>query len=287
VIRLALRVRPQDAEVVLAELLDLASAGVEESVLPDGNVEFAVYGAPGELPELPDLRAAAGDSLVEVSTSQIADDWHDRWKSFHRPILIEAPAGSGLTDLHVRPPWLDPLGRGDVSEIVIDPGRAFGTGAHSTTKLCLRLLLELAAEPASERGPVLDIGTGSGVLAIAAAKLGLEPVAGFDNDRVSVSAANSNASANGVAATFSELDLRGDPLPPMAGAIVLGNLLRPLLLELCAKMDSAPEHLLISGLLAQEAAEVSGAFSERHGMQERARLVDGEWAAAWLERRPR
>lgn len=279
-IRLALRVRREDAETVLAELLELAPSGVEESESPDGCVELAVYGAPGELPQLPDLRAAAGEAFVEVSTSEVADDWHDRWRSFHKAILIDAPDRSGLPSVHVRPPWLEPPARTGVCELVIDPGRAFGTGAHATTKLCLALLLAITAEDA--QGRVLDLGTGSGVLAIAAAKLGFGPVEGFDNDRVSVAAARSNASANGVSATFSELDLRSDRLPPVDGAIVLSNLLRPLLLDLCARMRSAPEHLLISGLLAHEVDEVSGAFCERHGMRERSRLREGEWAAAWL-----
>ena len=97
-IRLALRVRRSEAELVLADLLELAPDGVEEIELPrvDGGgavVEYAVYGAPGELPELPDLQAAAGGALVDISTSEVADDWSERWRQFHHPVLIEAPAG--------------------------------------------------------------------------------------------------------------------------------------------------------------------------------------------------
>ncbi|HEY3970898.1 MAG TPA: hypothetical protein VGL79_05815, partial [Solirubrobacteraceae bacterium] len=96
-IRLALRVRRSDAELVLADLLELAPSGVEEVELPasdggEGMVEYAVYGAPGELPLLPDLQAAAGGALVEISTSEVADDWSERWKQFHQPVLIEACA---------------------------------------------------------------------------------------------------------------------------------------------------------------------------------------------------
>src|SRR3954466_13618901 len=127
-IRLAVRVRREDAEVALADLLELAPAGVEEVELPEADVvEYAVYGAPGELPALPDLRAAAGDALVEVTTSEVADDWDERWRGFHRP--VEA---AGFL---VRAPWHEALpGR---QEIVIDPGQAFGTGGHATTRLCL------------------------------------------------------------------------------------------------------------------------------------------------------
>ena len=111
VIRLAVRVRRAQAELVLAELLELAPAGVEESQVGEETVEYAVYGAPGELPSLPDLTAAAGDALVEISTSETADDWQERWKRFHRPVLIEAPpprpgdAARRVPAVHVRPPW--------------------------------------------------------------------------------------------------------------------------------------------------------------------------------------
>src|SRR5438067_12311077 len=101
-LRLAIRVRREDAELALAELLDLAPGGVEE--VDEGDVvEYAVYGAPGELPALPDLRAAAGAAFVEVSTSEVADDWDVRWREFHKPVEIGAPAAR----LRLRAPWHD------------------------------------------------------------------------------------------------------------------------------------------------------------------------------------
>ena len=100
-IRLAIRVTRADAELVLAELLELAPSGVEEVSVSAEIVEYAVYGPPGELPALPDVRAAAGGALVEVSTSEIADDWAERWREFHRPLVL----GDRLT---VRPPWEPP-----------------------------------------------------------------------------------------------------------------------------------------------------------------------------------
>src|SRR3954463_15412871 len=179
-IRLAVRVRREDAEVALADLLELAPAGVEEVELADeGLVEYAVYGAPGELPELPDLRAAAGGALVEVRTSEVGDDWAERWRSFHRPVVVDHR-------LLVRAPWHPPA-EGALDEVVIDPGQAFGTGAHATTRLCLELLLGLAPG-----GPLLDVGCGSGVLAIAAAKLGWAPVVGLDHDGEAVAATRAN-----------------------------------------------------------------------------------------------
>lgn len=285
-IRLAVRVRRADAELVLAELLELARSGVEENDVGEDVVEYAVYGAPGELPELPDLRAAAGSSLVEVSTRELPDDWAERWKQFHRPVLIEAPAGGRVRSLHVRPPWEAPTRQADVEEIVVDPGQAFGTGAHATTRLCLELLLELASLDA-RRGPLLDVGTGSGVLGIAGARLGFTPVLGLDHEQESVQAAHENAAVNAVDLEVRRWDLRTEPLPWIARQggeplVMVANLLRPLLLELAGTLPAAPAHLLASGLLVEEVDEVSQAFSSRLGLRERERSTSGEWAAVWL-----
>ena len=370
VIRLALRVRRGDAELVLADLLELAPSGVEEIELPagdggEGMVEYAVYGAPGELPLLPDVRAAAGGALVEISTSEVADDWSERWKQFHRPVLIEArapgvprirggradgdvPAMAGSQDgdvpamagsqvlgglagkdvsaedaprvraghcLFVRPPWEAPSDRADALEIVIDPAQAFGTGAHATTRMCLELLLELAATKGT-RDPVLDVGSGSGVLAIAALKLGYSNVLALDNDRESVRAILANAAVNDVELEARCFDLRRESLPwlggdgdlkgvpvllsaapkterggPANGQVVLANLLRPLLIDLAEKMaePGVPVSLerldlIASGLLREQADEVAEVFAKRLGLSERARLEQGEWSALWLAR---
>ena len=85
-IRLAVRVARADAEIAAAELLALAPAGLEERDVDADTVELAIYGAPGELPQLPDLRAVVGDRLVDVSTSAVPDDWSDRWRDWHRPL---------------------------------------------------------------------------------------------------------------------------------------------------------------------------------------------------------
>ena len=82
-LRLAVRVRRREAELVLAELLELAPSGVEEVDVDTETVEFAVYGAPGEIPELPALRAVAAGALVEVTSTEVADDWAERWREFH------------------------------------------------------------------------------------------------------------------------------------------------------------------------------------------------------------
>ncbi|MET0603799.1 MAG: 50S ribosomal protein L11 methyltransferase [Baekduia sp.] len=275
-IRLAVRVRCEDAEVVLAELLELAPGGVEETDLPDGLIEYAVYGAPGELPDLPDVQAAAGGALVEVVTTEVADDWADRWRQFHRPIEIGGR-------LYVRPPW-EPA-RDDIMDLVIDPGQAFGTGAHHTTRLCLELRAAEAVPDAPDAAGVMDLGCGSGVLAIAAAKLGWGPVAGVDHELESVRATAENADANGVGVTVERFDLiRGGPAP--TAPLVLANLLRPLLLCVARAGFAAgetPRTLIASGLLIHEADEIAAAFG-RHGLIEADRRTSGEWAALTLRR---
>lgn len=276
-IRLAIRVRREDADVVLAELLPLAPSGVEETELDQGKVvEYAVYGAPGELPELPDVEAAVGGKLVEVVTSEVADDWADRWRAFHKPIEV---AGK----LYVRPPW-EPE-RAGLIDLVIDPGQAFGTGAHHTTRLCLEILADepLPSDPA--RRGVMDLGCGSGVLAIAAGKLGWSPLAGVDHELESVRATIENADANGVQVSAGRFDLIRDGAVPSA-PLVLANLLRPLLLCVARagfQGGHVPDLLIASGLLATEADEIAAAFA-RHGLVEADRRQSAEWAALALRR---
>ncbi len=262
-IRLAVRVARADAEIVLAELLELVPAGVEE-VDRGPDVEYAVYGAPGELPALPALRAAAGEALVDITTTEIADDWSSRWRSFHKAVTIGER-------LHVRPPWLPaPDARAGLLDIAIDPAQAFGTGAHDTTRLCLEALLELGTP--SPPTPLVDLGCGSGVLAIAARKLGWQPVLGLDHERESVEATRENAAVNGVEVQARAYDLLRDGPPPGA-PVVVANLLRPLLLHVAEHgfAGDQPRVLIASGLLAHEADEVAAAFAAKRGLRERAR----------------
>jgi ribosomal protein L11 methyltransferase len=268
-IRLAIRVRRDEAEVALAELLALAPAGVEEIDLGD-RVEYAVYGAPGELPALPEVEAVVGGALVEVVTTTVDDDWADRWRAFHQPVVIGGR-------LHLRPPWAP--ARDDLIDVVIDPGQAFGTGAHDTTRLCLELLLELEPE-----GPLMDLGCGSGVLAVAAAKLGFNPVHAVDHDRESIEATRTNAAANATTVQATRFDLlRDGPIP--SAPTTLANLLRPLLLNAARQGFAAPppQALIASGLLTTEADEVAGAFAGR-GYEEHARKETDTWAALLLRR---
>jgi ribosomal protein L11 methyltransferase len=255
VIRLAVRVDVTHAEIVLAELAALVPGGFEEVDHGDA-VEYVLYGAAGELPDLGDVRAVAGDALVEVSTSEVDDV---DWRSFHVPIDVGP--------LRVRPPWHPP--REGALDVVIDPGQAFGTGSHATTRLTLELLTRL--EPG---GSLADWGCGSGVLAIAAAKLGWSPVLACDIEIESVAAAREGAAANGVTIEVDRCDVRrgGPPAPT-----VLANLVRPLLLQVAA-LDELPERLIVSGVEWFEIDEVVGAFTARGLVESDRREGDG-WAA--------
>lgn len=287
-IRLAIRAPAEAAEQVMGVLLELAPSGIEQ--VDDGDfVEFAVYGVPGELPELDEGEAEVAGVRVLVSGTEVSDDWEERWKQFHQPVLIG-------DRLYVRPPWERPLKRqepakeqavserdsdvpsgGGILDLVIDPGRAFGTGSHSTTRLCLELLLDSDAHG----GSVCDLGCGSGVLSIAAARLGMGPVTALDADQLAVDATHANALANGVHLDRIErVNLREQASPD--AELVMANLMRPLLLRVADLMGARrPQTLIASGLLEEEADEVAAAFAP---LREARRLSDKGWAALLLAR---
>jgi ribosomal protein L11 methyltransferase len=287
-IRLAVRCAPEQAELVLAELTVLAPNGVEEERGP-GYVEYAIYGGEGELPELGELDAAIGGGRVEVSATEIPDDWADRWRDFHKPLLV-------AERLWLRPSW-EPEREGAV-DVVVDPGQAFGTGAHPTTRLCLELLCELEAG-----GELVDLGSGSGVLAIAAAKLGWAPIRAYDHEPAAIEAAAANAAANDVDLRLERMNLR-ERLPELAPTVV-ANMTAPILLavaELMSRLGGepgegsadnsgegpatpppAPETVVCSGLMPSEVDGVAAAFGVV-GLSEVDRRQDGDWAALLLRR---
>jgi ribosomal protein L11 methyltransferase len=287
-IRLAVRCTPEQADLVLAELTVLAPNGVEEERGP-GFVEYAIYGGEGELPELGDLDATIAGGSVEVSATEIPDDWADRWRDFHKPLLV-------ADRLWLRPSWEPP--RDGAIDVVVDPGQAFGTGAHPTTRLCLGFLCELEAG-----GELVDLGTGSGVLAIAASKLGWDPIRAYDHEPAAIEAASANATANHVDLSLERVNLR-EQLPQLAPTVV-ANMTAPILLAVAELMrglgresgeDSpdpprccppspppTPATLVCSGLLPHELDEVSSAFGEC-GLTEKDRRQDGDWAALLLRR---
>ena len=197
------------------------------------------------------------DAFGAVESVAVEPDWADRWRQFHRPVQ----AGP----FWIGPPWERPPE--DALSVVIDPGRAFGTGAHATTRLCLELL---AASP--RVGTLLDVGCGSGVLAIAGAKLGFEPVVAFDSDPAAVEATLTNAELNSVRLDVRLVDALVDPLPPADA--VAANLTLAHVEALAPRLSAA--RLIASGYLETDALALP-AFKRRE------RLTAQGWAADLFE----
>ncbi len=237
------------AEEARAVMLELFPEGFEETAFAelggDGSIELAAY------------TNAAGEERIwqafgGAASSDVEEDWQDRWRQFHKPVRV----GS----LWIGPPWETP-DPGAIA-VVIDPGRAFGTGGHPTTQLCLELL---EREP---RGSVLDIGCGSGVLSIAAAKLGFAPVRAFDFDPQAVEATERNAADNGVMVEVAQADLREDDLPD--ARLALANIAAEAVVALGPRLRAG--RAITSGYLVSDEPELEGYRLDR-------RVQSGGWAA--------
>lgn len=211
-------------------MIDLFPQGFEE-IEEDGEIELAAYtGAGGE----ERLWRVFGPGTVD----EVAAGWGEAWKRFHRPVRVGP--------LWIGPPWEQP-DEGAVP-VTIEPGRAFGTGGHATTRLCLELLL--GREPRS----VVDLGCGSGVVAIAAAKLGFAPVVAVDYDDAALEAARANAAANAVELEVRRADVLADVLP--AADLAVANITAE---SVAAVGPRVPARTLIaSGYLASEQPHPAG-----------------------------
>jgi len=237
------------AEPARALMLELFPQGFEEIEHPDGLELVAYTDDAGE----ERLWAAFG----EVRADEVAADWDERWREFHRPVRVGR--------LWIGPPWeTAPHG---VEAIVVDPGRAFGTGGHATTRLCLQLL------DAVERGSLLDVGCGSGVLAIAAARLGFAPVLAVDHDPSALEATRRNAAANGVELDVRQVDALSEPLPAVDTAVA--NISAESVRLVLPRLDTGT--VVTSGYLERDAPTADGFRHER-------RVAEGGWAADLFRR---
>jgi ribosomal protein L11 methyltransferase len=192
-----------------------------------------------------------------VRADDVPADWAERWRDFHRPVRVGK--------LWIGPPWETPPEGAEA--IVVDPGRAFGTGGHATTRLCLELIGGL------ERGSLLDVGCGSGVLAIAAARLGFAPVLAVDHDPAALEATQRNASANGVELELRLVDALADPLP--AADTAVANISSEGVEQLIPRLDATA--IVASGYLERDAPAPAGFRREQ-------RVTEGGWAADLFRR---
>jgi ribosomal protein L11 methyltransferase len=237
-----------EAEIARARFLWLAPDGFEEVERGD-RLELAAYGDEH-------VEALIRATFPTASTDAVEAGWEDRWRAFHRPVL----AGG----LWIGPPWDEPAAP---DSVVIDPGRAFGTGAHATTRACVELLAR------SPRASVVDAGCGSGVLSIAAVKLGFDPVFAMDVDPEAVEAARGNAQRNGVELDVRQSDALTDALP--TADLLVANIELQVVRRLLARWTGPAA--ITSGYLVHERPDADGWAHE-----ERIEL-DG-WAADRLSR---
>lgn len=268
------------AEERSADLFDLGASGVEvrdgegtpmpgTPPPPPGRAVLVAYFA--DRAAALEARSVHGGMAAEVAD----EDWGEGWKRDLRPLDVGR--------VRVRPSWIEEPPPPGAVEVVLDPGMAFGTGSHPTTSLCLAALSDLVS--ARPGATVLDVGTGSGLLAIAARKLGAGRVAANDEDPVAVEVALENAARNGVA-----LELTTDPVESIGGTfdVVVANILANVLVALApalARKVAAGGVLLLSGILGPQEDEVRRAhvaqgLSPLPGGDRR----DGEWSLLALRR---
>ncbi|MCB9012036.1 MAG: 50S ribosomal protein L11 methyltransferase [Actinobacteria bacterium] len=253
----------ETAETAIADAWDALGVGCVEHDPVDGEVRLD-YWVPPERAELAHrelARLGTCDPPVREGTG-----WQDAMRRFHTPITI---AGR----LHVRPPWTEPMP--NVANVVIDPGMAFGTGQHDTTRGCLELLCRCAP------GSLIDIGCGSGILAIAARRLGFDPVWACDVDQLAVDATLANARVNGVAITVTRRDVLTEPVPP--ADLMVANMTATLLRALAPRLAHPAPTAILSGLRPDEVDGVAAAYVT-HGYVELGRHETAEWAAVHLSR---
>jgi ribosomal protein L11 methyltransferase len=239
------------AEAARALMLELFPEGFEERELAQGDgVELVAYTDAGGEER---LWAAFG----EVTVKDVAEDWQERWRDFHRPVRVGG--------LWIGPPWEQPPS--EAQAVVLDPGRAFGTGGHWTTRLCIALLSEL------ERGSLLDVGCGSGVISIAASRLGFDPIVALDHDTAALEETERNAAANGVELELRLADALADALP--ATDVAVANISSEVAGRLGPRLNCAA--VVASGYLEQDDPAMVG-------FRRATRRQAGGWAADLFRR---
>ncbi len=274
--RLTVSAPPEVREALAALLVDWGAAGTAEEA---GALSawFRPADRPGIQGRLERYALDLGAPVGWRWDDEPEDGWRDRWKAFYRPARVSDRLG-------VCPTWEDWPGEDPAVRVIrLDPGRAFGTGTHETTRLCLGLLdRALSARPGAR---VLDVGCGSGILSIGALLLGAGRAVALDIAPLAAQAARENARRNGVA---DRLRVVAGDLRAVGGAypLVVANILYQVLLGLAPELSARVEPggtLILSGLLTREAASAETVYGAL-GLRPETREVEGEWAAVVLRR---
>jgi ribosomal protein L11 methyltransferase len=284
---LSIEIVPEAADALSAWLVDRGAPGIIEEEVGE-RIRLRAHFAEGE-EVLEPVRAFLdglenlfpGSASANVTTALVdEEDWAAVWKQGFPPVDVGRR-------LRIRPPWSDAAGDGRC-EIEIMPAMAFGTGHHATTVGCL-LAIEALFEREGGRSPVLDVGTGSGILAIAAARLGAERVLAIDTDPVAVEAAADNVRRNAVstvvAVQLGSIDAIDDRFARFA--LIVANLHAAAVRTLLAPLRErtlAGGALIISGLLDADAAAIGDAAAAAGWIDESQRSIDG-WTTIVLRRR--
>lgn len=273
-------------EWLLAEAFEAGAAGAEESEF-DGRFRADIYAAPDEIESVRATIAAleAPGARVDPVETLPPVDWSEAWKEGLEALEISPR-------LLVRPPFVDSPGNEGQIEIVIEPGQAFGTGNHASTRLCLEWIDGLVSGEIGgpEVDRVLDVGTGSGVLALAAVALGVERAIGFDLDPVAVEAAEEAARENprGGSATFfaGPIEAVSGPSFPLVVANLLKKEMLPIAHEIAVRVAPGGR-LVLAGLLEEDLPAVLARFAEEGleevGRRERTDPI-GRWVSPCLGR---
>ena len=235
---------------------------------------------PADAPRAAEALVAAGRivglELAPVTGSIPDEDWKFSYRK-HFKVEVISPR------LVVRPPWESVAPAPGQKVLTLDPGIAFGTGQHPTTRTCLDAIDALAVEDAGRT--FLDVGCGSGILSIAAALEGFCEVRGFDNDPDAVRNANENAAANGLGALFFEGDLSAPDVTAPAD-VVAANVLAPVLVRFAREVGALVNpggRLILSGILDEQYAEVRDAYAALGFAEISSRLI-GEWRTGLFSR---
>jgi ribosomal protein L11 methyltransferase len=263
----ALTIRAGDLDEVLDRLLPITPQGVHPHEIGDDRLELGIYGdAPGRT----ELESAAGAALLGVEETEADDDPERRRLQAHgrRP-----PIGGRVV---VRPEGAPEAGPGLLDVVLRDEGGAFGAGTHPTTVMCLELLLGL--EPG---GAFADLGCGTGVLAIVAAKLGWGPLVALDHEPVALAATDYNARRNGVELDALQADLTAIPPPPVP--TLAANVPVTVHEVIAARLAPETRTVLVSGILDEHVPGVVEAYG-RAGLRPAGQKVVRSWAAALLVR---